>query len=139
MQRLLFEVFDKFSPEGFRGLSPKPCAVESIIHLNELGHDIRFITKRSSQVWDATVHSLEKYGIPFEPERLIFSQDKATLARKLQLDMHIDDHPFTAQEMVNAVDCSVCFDAPYNRDIENDKIIRVREWSEVLCLVENMK
>ena len=50
----------------------------------------------------------------------------------------IEDKPDTLLEIKEYIPV-ICFDAPYNRDIDNNNLYRVFNWNQVLDIIENKK
>lgn len=56
-----------------------------------------------------------------------------------QVDVVIDDNPVTAGVLASNGIRVLLYDAPYNQNLEGDRITRVRDWNdirEILCKEE---
>lgn len=134
-------VFDKYCKYE----SPRPYAPEIIRKLNNEGYEMHSITARMFTDMPGIVGAryrglLKKYyknynmdyfkSIQFCSEK--FSpRDKLIACSKLNIDVMIDDKPEVVLELARNGIKVLMFDAPYNKNIEHENIIRVKSWLEV--------
>ncbi len=63
------------------------------------------------------------------------SENKLDICLEKDIDIMIEDKPDTLLEIKKHIPV-ICFDAPYNRDIDNNNLYRVFNWNEVLNIIE---
>ena len=61
---------------------------------------------------------------------IIFSDDKTKICKDNSIDLMIEDKPDTIINLSNYIPV-ICFNAPYNENIESKNIYRVFNWNEV--------
>ena len=66
------------------------------------------------------------------------SESKLDICLEKNIDIMIEDKPDTLLEIKEHIPV-ICFDAPYNRDIDNNNLYRVFNWNQVLDIIENKK
>lgn len=66
------------------------------------------------------------------------SENKLDICLEKGIDIMIEDKPDTLLEIKEYIPV-ICFDAPYNRDIDNNNLYRVFNWNQVLDIIENKK
>ena len=129
------------NPDFDRRLSPMPDAERVIKELRHAGHVIIFVTDRPIRMWDMTRDLLDRHG--FEDYGMIFCEstglNKTELCELLGLEVVIEDSPKHAIRSAQAafVDRVFLFDYTYNRDVQLDKVQRVKTWKEIeeaLCV-----
>lgn len=74
-------------------------------------------------------------GIPYT--RIIYSsEDKLDICLTNQIDIMIEDKVSTLLDIKKHIPV-ICFDAPYNRNIDDKNLFRVRNWKEIKKILEN--
>jgi 5'(3')-deoxyribonucleotidase len=112
----------------FRKMPVMPGAAEALWRLSDAGVWIRIITHRLWVNWghaiavSDTVEWLDHHAIPY--------RDICFLGRKpeVEADCYVDDSPDMIQQLRDAGNAVVVFDAPYNRDLGGP---RAETWSDV--------
>lgn len=74
-------------------------------------------------------------SIPYT--RIIYSsEDKLDICLTNQIDIMIEDKVSTLLDIKKHIPV-ICFDAPYNRNIDDNNLFRVRNWKEIKKILEN--
>lgn len=74
-------------------------------------------------------------SIPYT--RIIYSsEDKLDICLTNQIDIMIEDKVSTLLDIKKHIPV-ICFDAPYNRNIDDKNLFRVRNWKEIKKILEN--
>lgn len=121
----------------FENIPAVTDAVDSIKLLIEDGHEIYFITSRTSKSIDRTYKWLAKHGLPIE--RVFFNKDKGWLAQHLKLDFHIDDgvHNLQSVHEGSPDTALILFNRPWNAGVSLPMLHdRVSRWSEILEIID---
>ena len=71
-------------------------------------------------------------------DQIIFSRDKKKICEDNHIDIMFEDKPSTIVELSEYIPV-ICFNAPYNENIEGDNIYRVYDWNEVCNIVDSLK
>lgn len=86
---------------------------------------------------------LNKFNIKFNTfqfcDEVRSPEDKLLACKKLNVDAMIEDKPDVALNLANNGVKVILIDAPYNRDINHENIIRVSNWNEVKDTLYEMK
>lgn len=73
---------------------------------------------------------LKDNKIPYS--KIIYSsENKKDICLENHIEIMIEDNLKTLKEIKKYIPV-ICFDAPYNRNIDNDNLIRVTKWEEIL-------
>ena len=116
-------------------------APEYIKKLREKGYKIYIISGRDngeySNPFEMTKEWLDKYNIYYD--MLIFTNayDKVAKARAClenNIDIMIEDSPKNIQEISSKIPV-LCFDNPYNKNMEGKNITRIYSWYDVLSKI----
>lgn len=125
-----FSLFD--NPNFINDINPKFFSVPFTEILYNGGWEIYIVTARPEEsVGITTIEWLKRKQYKFN--QLIFSKDKATIARDLYLDCFVEDKLSTAIELSPVCKEVYLMDDYWNR-FEHDKsnIVRVQDWFSVL-------
>ena len=116
-------------------LEPEPgaeVALSAISMLANTGHDIYFITARSSDIKGVTERWLRRYGYHATPT-VLMSRDKAPIALALGLDAFLDDHPETCGAVAVHVPRTYLLSRPQNLATPTpDRVSRIGSVTEFL-------
>ena len=75
----------------------------------------------------------KRNGIPYT--RIIYSsEEKLSICLANHIDIMIEDKPSTLLEIKKSIPV-ICFDAPYNREIDNRNLYRVKNWLEIYDVI----
>lgn len=138
------EFFDAHLASIYREVRPKE-QVGEITQQMQKHHQIVLITSRNYQfpgIEEITREWLRKYGIAYDklilnatPNMHHFS--KLAVCMQHKVNVMIEDHHELAQELSQFMPV-ILFDYPYNRKVESENIIRVRDWYEAQNWVERL-
>jgi 5'(3')-deoxyribonucleotidase len=124
----------------YRKLPAVPGALKGIRQLIDDGHEIYFITSRSSKAIDETYKWLHANGLPID--KIFFNKDKGWLCKTLNIDIHIDDgiHNLENIGKESPYTALVVYDRPWNQYITPNHIHdRVKNWEQFLKLIKEME
>lgn len=117
----------------FGDCPPYPGAVESLLELDRLGHEIYYITARRPEYCADTLSWLTEAGFPVAPGRFFCGMgdgEKVHVIRELALDYYFDDKPAVLNTLAG-LSLRVCVrDQPYNRELA---LPRIHSWGELLA------
>jgi uncharacterized HAD superfamily protein len=106
---------------------PYPGAVEAIRAWHEAGHFIHVTSHRTTEAQDATERWLKQIGLPYD--ELYCSFDKVARCREIEIDLLIDDSPFTLANALEAGMTAATIEHPWNRDLcEEEDIVSAPDW-----------
>ena len=124
-------------------------ASENIKKLKEDGHKLYIITARGlagpdvknieirDKMRNTVKNWLDKNDIVYDD--LIFTtEDKSQAIRDKKIDIMIDDSPYNLRDL-SKITKMICYDWPYNRDVNNDNICRCYNWDEIYEHIKNIK
>ena len=120
-------IFNNYLEEILLEAEIKTGAKEVIDYLNSKNYKLVIITARSNQykhfIKERTVKQLQKEGINIS-EFYFEDYEKATLAKKLKLDLMIDDSKYVYDNMIReGIDCILFGD-------------KIKTWKEVLDYIK---
>lgn len=133
----------KFDPDWWKYIcsldilySDRPPVSDCLLFLDRIKDrfEIYYITARPECVKTTTEQYLKRYKFPFQ-ENLIFTDDKANVARRLKLNYAIDDLPAHV-EALHKVTKVFMIAKPWNVHIQ-DKYTTVKSLTEILALLED--
>ena len=114
--------------------------------LIEEGYELYIITARfNSDKNDETGVKMRKIieqwfkdnNIPYT--RIIYSsEDKLDICLTNKIDIMIEDKVSTLLDIKKHIPV-ICFDAPYNRNIDDNNLFRVKNWKEIEEIIKNNK
>lgn len=122
-----------YSPE-FEAMRPQPGAVAGMRRLREMGHHLTIVTARgcdnrsSRRSQRLTCDWLAEFDVPYDD--LVFTAEKEFLALDILLDDRVS-HLFAAE---SSLITAVCFDAPYNRHWEGERVSDFAEFVRRVAL-----
>lgn len=123
---------------------PREKAQKVIEQLNKDGHELfeitarKFVTMKNPLGWYSKKLLLkwyEKHGFHFS--KVIFCSEKNTGEAKTKACIEhgakimVEDRPEVAEYLVKNGITVLLFDAPYNKNLKHERIIRVHNWDEV--------
>lgn len=116
----------------------RPYAAKVLHLLKEMGHEIviltardnRYLTNQYANTMNFYVEEwLIKNNIPYD-EIIAGSGNKKDKCLKNKLDIMIEDKANNVEEISNYIPV-LCFDAPYNQEIQKDNVTRVFSWYQI--------
>ena len=116
-------------------------APENIKKLKEDGHNLYIITARwpagpdvknieiRDKMRETVRNWLAKNNVIYD--ELIFTpEDKSQAIKEKNIDIMIDDSPYNLRDL-SKITKMICYDWPYNRDVNNENIHRCNNWDEI--------
>ena len=121
-------------------LKPMPKSQEAIKQLSK-GNELVIVTSRLEEVRELTMLWLKKY-FP-ELTRVYFTRidygkvrkSKAEICKEIQADILIEDNLKYAKEVAEAGIKVLLYDYPWNQTPETENIQRVKDWDEILSVL----
>lgn len=113
-----------------------PDAVETLITLQEQGHEVYYITARPAEHRERTMKWLAEQGFPVVEERFycgMKDQAKVNIIRDLQLDYYFDDKPDVLNTLIDDTLKVYVKTQSYNQHLT---IPRLTNWLELKRIVE---
>ena len=108
------------------------------------GHELHIITARFNadkedeqglKMRSIVEKWLKDNNIPYT-SIIYSSKNKLDICKENDIDIMIEDKSSTLKEIKEHIPV-ICFDAPYNRDLDNDNLYRVSNWNEILEIINN--
>ena len=132
----------------FGELECYPDCADALPRLVAAGYEVHFITARSERRRRITTEWLERKGLlrfatslqlkpigDFVPRAYDASgsgEYKASVARRLSLDLFCEDDPIVARRLAEERVRVFLFDRPWNGELAHPLVRRVRDWDEVV-------
>lgn len=99
--------------------------------------NLYFITARRECLREITEKWFEKYGINISNLYLLGPVKKSGKALELGIDIFLEDDPYNAIDIAkNGVEV-LLIDTNYNKNIDYNNIIRVKNWEEIEKFISN--
>lgn len=96
-------------------------------------YDLHYVTARSEIVRPVTEEWIARHELPLDSLIMTGSHDKVQVVRDLSLDLFMEDRLENALQIAEDTSIPVIlFDAPYNRQVLPENIIRVSSWDEAV-------
>ncbi len=114
-----------------------PFAVETLVELAEQGHEIYYITARSSEHGERTKRWLMEQGFPVKADRFycgMKDQEKVKIIQELQLDYYFDDKPDVLNTLSSETLNVFVMNQSYNQHLA---IQRIKDWSELKDMIKS--
>lgn len=119
---------------------PMKGAVESIKTLLARGHEIIYVTARKCGAEERmTLKWMAENKIPCEKIVFMGAESKTFAVREHGIDLFIEDFMSNALEIEAMGVPVLLLDAPYNRGKLPQGVIRCRDWSEIMCQIEEIR
>jgi len=115
--------------------------VKAAIDFLKAKHELFFITARHLSWKDKTDKLFEKH---FGDVNLIFSGDvyggrqKDEICEENGIKILVEDHPTHSLDYAKKGIKILLFDRPWNKKVEHENIIRVKNWEEILERIKNI-
>ena len=116
----------------------RPYAAKVLGLLQEMGHEIviltardnRYLTNQYANTMNFYVEEwLTKNGIPYD-EIIAGSGRKKEKCQKNKIDIMIEDKASNVKDISDIIPV-LCFDAPYNQNINKENVTRVYSWYQI--------
>ena len=105
--------------------------VKKVVLNLEMEHKVYIITARKEEFYDKTKNWLRNVGLGSLELFCLGSPEKAELAKKLDCEYFIEDHPTASIEIAKNNVNVLLMNAPYNKDTTHQNINRLFNWFEV--------
>lgn len=113
-------------------------AKEVIKELNE-NHNLYFVTARSEILKDITTGWLSDNDLGYIDVHLLGSDYKVSKAKELECNIFIEDNPSNAEQLASEGLTVLLLDNNYNKNIENENIIRVKNWDDIKAFILSLQ
>ncbi|MEM3405368.1 MAG: hypothetical protein QW117_00105 [Candidatus Pacearchaeota archaeon] len=134
----VLEVWEEFIKDNnFHNLRLVNYCREGIKKLSEYGN-IYLVTYRSNDLKEKTEKNLNKLSKVWKDLIFTNKNKKIDICKKLDAFLIVDDSPISVREAKESNIISFLFDQPWNKK-ENKYSYRVKNWKEILFLIENNK
>lgn len=142
------EQYDNFWKENIieysKNITIRPFASEIINKLKEK-NDIYIITSRPFTTYNNEYNEKIKILIKkwlhennIKYDYIIFSKNKADICKEKNIDIMIEDRPENVLSISKLIPV-ICYNNPYNENINNDNIIRCYSWYDIYDKIQNLK
>ena len=111
---------------------------QTVIKRLSLIHNIYFVTAREKSLTMFTHSYLKKNDIPYDDLFVLGSHYKVDKARELKCNVFIEDNYDNAVQLSIAGYKVLLIDANYNRKPLNENIVRVYNWKEIYCIINEL-
>lgn len=101
-------------------------------------HNLYFVTARSQSLEAITIDWLTQNGLGAVGVHLLGSDYKVDKARELNCNIFIEDNPDNAYQLANDGLTVILIDNNYNKNIEHENIVRVKNWIEIKDFISNL-
>lgn len=122
-------------------ISILPFADKYINRLKSEGHEIIFITRRSSEYWQHPTGSSEKYlklnNIKFD-NIIIDAEDKGAICEANKIDVMIDDQIDNCKLVNKRKIPTIMVNYLYNQRYKNDYNHRANGWPHIYYIIKNL-
>jgi uncharacterized HAD superfamily protein len=109
---------------------PYPGAVECLQQLHAEGHEIYYITARTTIHGENTKSWMKKQGFPVQDSHFFCGMkdaEKVETIKRLQLDYYVDDKPEVLNTLADTSVKAIVKDQSYNRELD---LPRILDWTE---------
>lgn len=105
-------------------------AKEVLKELNEI-HNLYFVTARSEILKEITIGWLDENELGYIDVHLLGSDYKVEKAKELNCNIFIEDNPSNAIQLASEGFTVLLIDNNYNKNVENENIVRVKNWGDI--------
>ncbi|MBM7706344.1 putative HAD superfamily protein [Chryseomicrobium aureum] len=114
-----------------------PNALETLVELDQQGHEIYYITARPKEHGERTKEWMKAQGFPVQDERFFYGMkddEKVQIIKRLDLDYYFDDKPDVVNTLVKEENLKVILkDQSYNRHLTFTRLV---DWTEIQEILE---
>jgi len=130
------EFYDQYGKVLHRESKARFGAGEAVRQLYR-EHSIHFVTAREEKMREVSVEWLERHGMPMDTISLLGSHYKVDKAKELKSDLFIEDNYANAIQLAQAGFDVLLIDCTYNRGPLPEQVIRVKNWAEILKIIDS--
>lgn len=118
---------------------PMKGAKQGIESLLAEGHEVIYVTARSTEEEEVTLRWMDKYRIPYE--NILFSglKSKVELVKQWQLEFFIEDYMKNAKAIADSGVPVLLLNASYNQGELSKGIKRCKNWMEIVNEIHKIK
>lgn len=102
-------------------------------------HNLYFVTARSEHLEDITKVWLKENELGHIDVHLLGSDYKVNKAKELECNIFIEDNPSNAIQLAQEGLTVLLVDNNYNKEIDNENIIRVNTWNDIKEFISTLK
>ena len=114
-----------------------PNALETLLELDQQGHEIYYITARPKEHGERTKEWMKAQGFPVQDDRFFYGMqdgEKIEIIRRLGLDYYFDDKPDVVNTLLKEENLQVILkDQSYNRHLTFTRLV---DWTEIQQILE---
>ena len=114
-----------------------PNALETLLELDQQGHEIYYITARPKEHGERTKEWMKAQGFPVQDDRFFYGMqdgEKIEIIRRLGLDYYFDDKPDVVNTLLKEESLKVILkDQSYNRHLTFTRLV---DWTEIQQILE---
>lgn len=114
-----------------------PNALETLVELDQQGHEIYYITARPKEHGERTKEWMKAQGFPVQDERFFYGMqdgEKVEIIKRLGLDYYFDDKPDVVNTLLKEENLKVILkDQSYNRHLTFTRLV---DWTDIQQILE---
>ena len=114
-----------------------PNALETLLELDQQGHEIYYITARPKEHGERTKEWMKAQGFPVQDDRFFYGMqdgEKIEIIRRLGLDYYFDDKPDVVNTLLKEENLQVILkDQSYNRHLTFTRLV---DWTDIQQILE---
>lgn len=114
-----------------------PGAIESLVKLEEDGHEIFYITARPKEHGMRTREWMKQKGFPIRDEHFYYGMEdheKILIINDLELDYFVDDKPAVLNTLADTSVKLIVKDQSYNQDLDLDRLVNWKDFNKLINL-----
>ncbi|MCI8700435.1 MAG: hypothetical protein HFJ47_03730 [Clostridia bacterium] len=126
-------------------ISIRPFASEIINKLKKDNNEIHIITSRSFTTYENKYKDLMQSIVKqwlnkneVKYDNIIFSKTKLAICKELKINVMIEDKPENIEEISKYIPV-ICYDHPYNQQINGINIIRCYSWYDIYDKIQSIQ
>ena len=114
-----------------------PNALETLLELDQQGHEIYYITARPKEHGERTKEWMKAQGFPVQDDRFFYGMqdgEKIEIIKHLGLDYYFDDKPDVVNTLLKEENLKVILkDQSYNRHLTFTRLV---DWTDIQQILE---
>lgn len=114
-----------------------PNALETLVELDQQGHEIYYITARPKEHGERTKEWMKAQGFPVQDDRFYYGMqdgEKVEIIKRLGLDYYFDDKPDVVNTLLKEENLQVILkDQSYNRHLTFTRLV---DWTDIQQILE---
>ena len=117
---------------------PMKGAKKGIESLLQDGHEVIYVTARSQEEEEFTLHWMEKNSIPYEQVLFSGHKSKVDFVKEWNLELFIEDYLVNAKAISELGIPVLLLDASYNQGKLPQGVTRCQNWKEILTEIQKI-